>query len=94
MSGWNSGGGQHLGGVGRKENSARRQEFSGIMFESRPLKGYNACWSTLNGRAVLTRREQRDNWQLKLDGHRVGTPMRLLADAVSSNEWAIRKGLT
>lgn len=78
----------------RKHNSSARKEIHGIMFESKPRKGWHGNWTTVNGRAVLRQKKMGDPWQVWLDGNHVGLNLHNFAEAVRSNEWAIRKGLS
>lgn len=70
-----------------------RRPINHIWFYSRPRAGYQSCWMTENGRAVLRKRFKGARWILYIDGNRVGSRESSLVGAVQFNEWAIRKVL-
>lgn len=79
----------------RKHNSSARKEIHGIMFQSRPRRGFTGNWTTDNGRVVIRKKHMRDPWSVYLDEEAIGNnEMRNFADCVHANEWAIKRGLT
>lgn len=82
----------------RKHNSNARREIEGVLFESRPRKGFRGQWVLVHGKGVSIRQKTqahhgKDPWRLFINGQHVGTDMHNLQEMIRSNMWAIRKGL-
>lgn len=79
----------------RKIASSARKEIDGILFESRPRKGYSGNWELLHGKGVVIRRKRVGQpWQVYLKGSLVGNnQLTNLAECLRANAWVIKKGL-
>lgn len=79
----------------RKDNTARRQEINGVMFQAcPPPKGYQSAWKSDNGRIKLRQVKPRAPWTLSVDGEDVGNDeLTNMAECVRSNDYLIRRAL-
>lgn len=80
-------------------HTTARKEIQGVLFESRPRKGYRGQWVLVHGKGVSLRSKNskhhgQEPWQLFLNGAHVGTDMHNLTEMIRSNMWIIKKGLT
>lgn len=78
----------------RKHNSSARKEVHGVLFESRPRKGFEGQWVLVHGSDVSIRRKRMaEPWKLYLRNVHIGTDFFDLNEMFRSNMWAIEKGL-